>query len=409
MSEFPRKGDGSGGMLAAFRIRSFRFQWPADLLTSWAFEMEMLIIGWYVLVITDSAFLLSAITALQFGGTLLAPMFGVFADRVNRRTMLIALRASYAVLAGIVMTLGLFGEVTPWELFTIAAIGGLIRPSDLVVRNTLIADTVPAHQLRNAMGLSRTTMDSARIFGALLGAGLLSTLGIGVAYGGVVAFYVGSILLALGIVARHATPPAKQPWTELKLGFAYMRDNRVIVGIMSLAFLVNFTAFPLSHGLLPVVAKDVYHVDENGLAQLLASYAVGALLGSIITAVALRTPRPGRTVALNILIWYGLLIVLGFTTSWWAGAVVLILVGAAQSFGMITMSVLLLTTTQPEYRGRVQGVRMLAVYGLPIGLLIGGALIEWVGISFTFTLYGIVGIVATVGILIKWPQLLTGR
>lgn len=394
-------------MFAAFRIRSYRFQWPADLLTSWAFEMEMLILGWYVLITTDSAFLLSAIAALQFGGTLLAPMFGVFADRVNRRTMLIALRASYALLAAVVMTLGLMGEVSPWELFAIAAIGGLVRPSDLVVRNSLIADTVPTSQLRNAMGLSRTTMDSARIFGALLGAGLLSTVGIGVAYGSVVAFYLGSILLALGIVAHRTTSQRSRPWAELKLGFNYMRNNEVIVGIMSLAFLVNLTAFPLSHGLLPVVAKDVYQVDENGLAHLVTSYAVGALLGSVITAIALRSPRPGRIMTVNILVWHALLISLGLTTSWWAGAIILVLVGAAQSFGMITMSVLLLTTTEPEFRGRVQGVRMLAVYGLPVGLLIGGALIEWLGVGFTFTLYGTVGIVATVAILIRWPRLLT--
>ncbi len=408
MTEPSLEPGASTGMFAAFRIRSFRFQWPADLLTSWAFEMEMLIVGWYVLVITDSAFMLAAIGALQFGGTLLAPMFGVIADRMNRRTMLIALRASYAVLAGLIMALGLIGDIAPWQLFTIAAIGGLIRPSDLVVRNSLIADTVPAHQLRNAMGLSRTTMDSARIVGALLGAGLLSTLGIGIAYGGVAAFYVGSIVLTLGIVSRRTAISASRPWAELKLGLGYMRDNQTIVGIMSLAFLVNLTAFPLSHGLLPVVARDVYGIDENGLAQLLASYAVGALLGSIITAMALRSPRPGRTVAINIFIWYGLLIALGYTQSWWAGAAILMLIGAAQSFGMIAMSVLLLTTAQPEFRGRVQGVRMLAVYGLPVGLLIGGALIEWVGITFTFTLYGLVGIVTTVGVLLRWPKLLTG-
>ncbi|MGX7835875.1 hypothetical protein ACWKSR_12055, partial [Campylobacter fetus subsp. venerealis] len=44
--------------LAPFRIRNYRFQWPADLLTSWAFEMEQLILGWYVLVETGSVLLL---------------------------------------------------------------------------------------------------------------------------------------------------------------------------------------------------------------------------------------------------------------------------------------------------------------------------------------------------------------
>lgn len=368
--------------------------------------MEILILGWYVLVATDSAFLLSAIGAVQFGGTLLAPMFGVLADRINRRTMLIGLRMCYAALAIIVAVLGFNGDIPAWALFVIAAVGGLIRPSDLVVRNSLIADTVPISQLRNAMGLSRTTMDSARILGALLGAGLLSAVGIGVAYGGVAAFYVLSILLALGIVAKSRPQIPANPWTELKHGVRYMRENETLVGIMSLAFLVNLTAFPLSHGLLPVVARDVYGFDENGLAQLVASYAFGALIGSIITAVAFRGARPGRTVIINIVIWYVLLAVLGQSQVGWLGAGLLFLIGAAQSFGMISMSVLLLATTQPEYRGRIQGLRMLAVYGLPIGLLGGGALIEFVGIAMTFALYGFIGIGCTALILLRWPEML---
>ena len=72
-------------MLAAFRVRSFRFQWPADLLTSWAFEMETLILSWYVMVNTGSVLWLTAFGSLQYIGTLAAPMFGVLGDRLGSR------------------------------------------------------------------------------------------------------------------------------------------------------------------------------------------------------------------------------------------------------------------------------------------------------------------------------------
>ena len=68
-------------MLAPFAIRSFRFQWPADLLTSWAFEMETMILGWYVLVETGSVLWLTVFGAVQYLGTLVAPLFGVAGDR----------------------------------------------------------------------------------------------------------------------------------------------------------------------------------------------------------------------------------------------------------------------------------------------------------------------------------------
>ena len=63
--------------LAPFQSRSFRFQWPADLCTAWALEMETLVLGWYVLVETESVLLLTLFGSLQFVGTLISPMLGV--------------------------------------------------------------------------------------------------------------------------------------------------------------------------------------------------------------------------------------------------------------------------------------------------------------------------------------------
>ena len=68
-------------ILSPFEIRSFRFQWPADLATSWAFEMETIILGWYVLVETGSVLWLTVFGAVQYFGTLVSPLFGVAGDR----------------------------------------------------------------------------------------------------------------------------------------------------------------------------------------------------------------------------------------------------------------------------------------------------------------------------------------
>jgi hypothetical protein len=81
--------------LAPFRTRNYRFQWPADLLTSWAFEMEALVLGWYVMVETGSVLLLTVLASLNYVGTLIAPMFGVIGDRIGHRDLLAAMRACY--------------------------------------------------------------------------------------------------------------------------------------------------------------------------------------------------------------------------------------------------------------------------------------------------------------------------
>jgi len=84
--------------LGPFRIRNYRFQWPADLLTSWAFEMETLVLGWYIMVQTGSVLLLTVFGSLQYVGTLIAPIFGMIGDRMGHRDLLAAMRFAYTAL-----------------------------------------------------------------------------------------------------------------------------------------------------------------------------------------------------------------------------------------------------------------------------------------------------------------------
>src|SRR3977135_1639381 len=128
------------GALAPFSIRSYRFQWPADLLTSWAFEMETLILGWYVLVETNSVVMLTALCALLYGAALIAPIVGVWSDRVGHRNMLSGMRAIYALVAAILMALAFSGRLRPEIVLVLATFTGLVRPSDMGLRGAMIAD-----------------------------------------------------------------------------------------------------------------------------------------------------------------------------------------------------------------------------------------------------------------------------
>ena len=81
---------------------------------------------------------------------------------------------------------------------------------------------------------------------------------------------------------------------------------------------------------------------------------------------------------------------------------VLMVMGVFHSLGMISMSVLLLDATDARYRGWVMGVRMLAVYGLPIGLLASGVLIEWIGFKATASIFIATGTVLSLAIAYRW-------
>jgi len=397
----------STAMLAPFRVRSFRFQFPADLATSWGIEMENLVLGWYILVETGSVLVLTLFWALLYLGTLLAPVFGMVGDRIGHRAVIAGMRAAYAVLAAIVTGLAFAGALRPAYVLGIATISGLIRPSDQGMRNALVAATMPAETLMATMGVSRTTSDSARVFGSLAGAALFAAFGLGPVYLAIAAFYVMGFLLTLGVAPARPRPmPAGSPppgfWRDLREGLAYVWDTPCSLAAMWLAFLVNLTAFPLTSGLLPYIAKDVYRIGETGLGTLVASFALGSLLGSIAVSLAGRALQPARMMIVFALAWYAALFVFVNLQSPVSGRMLLVIAGFTQSLSLVPMSVMLLHSAGERFRGRVMGVRMLAIYGVPIGLLAAGGLIERLGFALTATLYCAVGTLLTGLIALHW-------
>ena len=178
------------GFLSPFQVRAFRFQFPADLFTSWGTEMEVIVLGWYILVQTESVLLLTLYGALQYIGTLIAPVLGVASDRLGHRNVLTAMRMLYAAVAVALLSLSLANALNPLYVFLLAALSGMIRASDTGVRNALCADILPAEQLMAGVGLSRITSDSARVTGALAGAAVYAAIGMAPACAVFAAFYV---------------------------------------------------------------------------------------------------------------------------------------------------------------------------------------------------------------------------
>ena len=407
-------------ILAAFRVRSFRFQWPADLLASLAFEMETVILSWYVIVQTGSVVLLTAFGSLLFLGSLLAPMYGVLGDRLGGRTVLFAMRAVYVVLASLLAILSLSGHLTPLWVFAIATIAGIVRPNDLVLRNLLIGETIPSQHLMGAVGLSRATADCARVMGALAGAELSTVFGIGPTYLLVTAFYAASLALTFGVARRHPVPdPGGAPrlvstgvsaaamsgpsrGRDLKDGLLHVLRTPELLAPMWLAFLINLTAYPVSNGLLAYIARNVFAVGATGLGWLVAAFAFGGLLGSIATIVTGGPRRPERFMLVCTMIWYAVLLGFGHVGNLRAGLLALLLAGFVQNVAMISMTASLLRAAGERFRGRVMGVRMLAVYGLPLGLIASGALIDLIGYPLTISALSVVGLVFTLLIGFRW-------
>ena len=415
-----------------FGTRSFRFQWPADLCTAWALEMETLILGWYVLVESGSVVQLTIFGALMYGGTLLSPLLGTVGDRLGLRRVLAAMRTSYALLAGVILVLAAGGNLSPSSVLTVAFLVGLIKPSDIGMRTALVSATVPPTQLVAAMGISRTTQDSARIGGALAGAGFMASLGMASAYVVIVMLYlIGMVLtlrsgsaqkLASAAPSPHsggvpiplhtaATPPLPRgsPWSDLLEGLQHVWHTPRLRAAISLAALVNLCAFPLSGGLMPYIARDVFGLDQQGLGWLVASYATGALLGSLGMSAFGVHLRPARTMLVACVAWYLCLLGLALPIGATVATALYVAAGLSQSLSMVALSIILLRTSDERFRGRVMGVRMLAIYTLPIGLLMSGPIVAAVGFRGLVVLYVGLGLTLLAFIALVWRHDLLPR
>jgi Na+/melibiose symporter-like transporter len=421
--------------LAPFGTRSFRYQFPADLCTAWALEMETIILGWYVLVESGSVVQLTLFGALMYVGTLLSPLLGTLGDRWGLRQVLAGMRASYALLAGVILVLIAADRLSPSSVLVVAFLVGLIKPSDIGLRTALVSATVAPVQLVAAMSISRTTQDSARIGGALAGAGFMAGLGMGSAYVLIVALYLTGMALTLrsgGVqrrapsapAAAHGTevhaagalhvPPAALPrpalpWRDLLAGLQHVWHTPRLRAAMSLAALVNLSAFPLSGGLMPYIARDVFGMDQQGLGWLVASFSTGALLGSLGMSAFGVHLRPARTMLVACAAWY--LCLLGLALPIGAPAAMALYVGAGltQSLSMLAMAIILMRTSNERFRGRVMGVRMLAIYTLPLGLLASGPLITAIGFHGLVMVYVGVGMTFVASIALVWRDDLLPR
>ena len=391
----------------SFQQRNYRLLWFSDGVTSSAEQMEFLVLAWYLLVETNSPFLVGLYGSLRFTGTLFAPFYGIIVDRYDRLILLRISRIIFTVIAVIIAALSFLGEIQVWQIFVLTGVAGMVRAFENVTRQTLMADIVPRQNLGNAVALTRTGRDATQIVSPIIGGLLLDSFGLGWAYVVIIVLLFGGTALTLPVKPPPRIPMARGAsiFTTLAESFRFARSHEVILALLLLAFIGNLTGFPLNQGLVPVFAYDVLLTDSTGLGWLLGAYSAGAFLGSIVIAGIGNMERSGRAMALGSIAWHAGVAVLAGSKLFGVSLGVLAFAGLAQSFTMVTMSIMLLTSTPAHIRGRMLGLRSLAVYGLPLGLLASGAIADTLGITFALIGNGVIGIAITATIVLTLREI----
>jgi hypothetical protein len=263
--------------------------------------------------------------------------------------------------------------------------------------------------LLGALAISRTTSDTARVAGALTGTAGVALVGMGAAYAVVTLMYIAAFLLTLGVARGSTQATMAHPLADLKQGFSYVWHKADLLGAFAMAFLVNLLAYPFFLGLLPYVAKDVFALGQAGLGYLAVSFWGGALIGSVTVGAGRFPLRAARAMLWSAALWFVALLLFGQTTTLGVGLILLFMTGFVQSFCLTPLVAVMLRSSEEAMRGRVMGVRMLAIWGLPLGLLAAGPIIALVGYSTTTLIYSGLGLTATLAIAYRWRRALWHR
>lgn len=355
------------GFSAAFKYRNFRYFWTATMFAYAGRWMEAIVLSWLVLKMTGSPFLTGVAVACRWLGYGLGPAFGAWADRGDKRRLLLVITSTSILYSLILAFLVTTEAVLYWHAIIISLAASLAHGFDYPLRYALTADMVDTRDLSNAVALSTVALDVMAILGPALAGPLIDIIGIGGVCWLLVCIYIlniWSLYMIRGLSQTHQTRTGSL-WSNIIEGARYIKGNPPVFALLLLAAAYNQFHFPLRNALMPVFADKVLNVGASGYGFLLASSGIGALIGALVMA-ALGNFRFKAWLCIISSAFAGIAAAaFSVSTDYTFSLGIMSFVGAMEAVGMTTIAALLLLLTPGKMQGRVMGMRSFAILHWP--------------------------------------------
>jgi MFS family permease len=398
-------GAGRLALFDALAVPDFRYLWIGSVVSNIGTWMQQIGSGWLVLQLTNSPFWLGLVA---FAAALPILAFslpaGVLADRVDRRRLLLATQSLEGALALTLAILTATGRVNVGLVLAITLLSGTVMAVHMPAWQTIIPDLVGKDRLMNAVGLNSAAFNGAAVAGPALAGVILAAFGPAACFAINAASYLAVIAALLLIRARSAGRAGEEHATlaeSVGAGLHFIGRRRLILALFALAAIVSLAARPYLQ-LLPVFARDVLHGDARLYGTLMAANGVGALAGSLLTALFARVPRKGSVLLACVATFAAALIAFALIPHVAVALALLVLVGGATTLFMSATNTVIQGLAPDDLRGRVLSVwSMIAAGVMPLGSLLLGGLASLTG-QVAYVLVGGAGValLAALGVAI---------
>lgn len=366
--------------LAAFHYRDFRLFWLSLFISNIGTWMQMTATNWLLYELTDSPLQLGlngvfrAIPAIALG-----LISGTFADRYDRRRLLLA---TQVVLAGLSLGLGLLdraGHIQAWQIYLFTFISSSVGSFDGPARQALFPSLVPRAVLPNAVALNSLLWKGAALLGPTLGGVAISLMGTaGAFFANAASFFVVVIALMMMRAGSPAQERQRDFLGETKAGFSYIVSQPIILGLTVMEAFAS--VFGLDHAMLTILASDVFRVGASGFGFLQSARGLGAVVGSSLFIAMGQRPAQGRILFVSAILYGAGFAVFGMAPSFSLALILLAFVGATDTIWSAARSTILQMLTPEKFRGRVMGVFQLSNRGLhPLGQMETGLIVPLIG------------------------------
>ena len=360
----------------SFRYRDFRLLWGASLFQSLGMGMDQIALGWLVLQMTDSPFMVGVSAAAR-----MAPFFflgilsGAIADRVDRRLFLRIVTWGGGVTAGIMAVILLTDVAQVRHIIALTAVAGSFSAFQMTIRQSYIYDIVGPENALNGLALSAMSQRVGGVIGAITAGIIISTVSIGGQYLAVSASYLAAVAVMFAIQeVGQAAPTQREPVLKNLVGYIQvLRENRTLRTLMFLTAMTEVFGFT-HQSLLPVFARDVLGVGALGLGFMWAVRQAGGMVALLLLANFGNVKRKGL-IMFAASIGFGLgQMVFSLTTNIFVFLLTLAFINACASAADTLYKMLMQSNVSNEQRGRAMGSWVLSIGVAPVGHLGIGAM-----------------------------------
>ena len=368
------------GRLAAFHYRDFRLFWLSLFISNIGTWMQMTATNWLLYQLTNSPVQLGlngvfrALPAIALG-----LISGTFADRYDRKWLLLW---TQVVLALVTFGLGVLdhaGQIQVWQIYLFTFVSASVGSFDGPARQALFPALVPRSVLPNAVALNSLLWKGAALIGPTLGGIAISAMGTaGAFFANAASFLVVVVALLLMRTSSPAREKQRDFIAETKAGFTYIVSQPIILGLTVMEAFASI--FGLDHALLTILASDIFRVGAHGFGFLQSARGLGAVIGSSVFIAMGQRPEQGRILLVSALLYGAGFALFGLAPSFFVALILLAFVGATDTVWAAARGTIMQMRTPEKFRGRVMGVFQLSNRGLhPLGQLESGIMVPLIG------------------------------